>query len=259
MTHTCNLYENDAFKRVTGPAIRPGGVELTDRALAVCGLSKGDVVLDLGCGRGATALHLKRHHGLKVVGLDRSTALLTEARQAPLPLVCADAARIPLPDGYLAAVCCECVLSLTPDPDRVLTECFRVLAPGGFLLLSDLYLRAGAAPSLAIRTKSAPSCCLDGATTQTGVRGRVNAAGFQIRLWEDHSHSLKVLAAQLVFAYGSMNAFRLIAGRNAFWRSAGRTQPDLAEATRTIPPDMGGGRLRPGYYLLVGRKEFDNG
>jgi arsenite methyltransferase len=251
VTYSCNLYESEAFKRVTGPAIRPGGVELTERALDACELAKGAPVLDLGCGRGATAVYLAQRRRLNVVGLDRSTTLLAEARrQAALPLVCADAAHIPLPDGYLAAVCCECVLTLTPDPSKVLQECFRVLAPGGYLLLSDLYLRAGSEPIAPVRRQNAPACCLDGATTESGVRARVHAAGFQIRRWEDHSDLLKVLAAQLVFAYGSMNAF---------WLIAGSIQADPAQTIGKASVDMGRDPRRPGYFLLIGRKEHADG
>jgi SAM-dependent methyltransferase len=256
MAVNCNLYENDAFKRVTGPAIRPGGVELTERALAGCGLAQGDTVLDLGCGRGATVVHLRQRRRLGVVGLDRSTALLAEARrhQALLPLVCADAAAIPLPDGCLAAVCCECVLSLTEDPCQVLDECWRVLAPGGHLLLSDLYLRGGGVAFPPAPRQSAARCCLDGATTEACVRARVAAAGFRIRRWEDHSHLLKVLAAQLVFAYGSLDAF---------WQSAGSTQADVVETMGrvnvNVPFEKKRDKRRPGYFLLIGRKEVAHG
>lgn len=232
-----NLYETDTLKVATGSAIRPGGIGLTDRALFHCRLTAGAAVLDAGCGRGATLTHLKNHHHLKAIGLDLSQSLLEEARRShpALPLIRADAACIPLPDDSFAALCCECVLSLTPDPRRVLDEFFRVLAPGGFLLLSDLYRPA---PSSVARAAAySVCCCLKGATTQDLIMDRVTTAGFKISIWEDHSHLLKVLAAQLVFAYGSLDAFW-----SSIYESGGPT---------SIPNDC----RQQGYFLLVAHKE----
>ena len=240
--YTKNLYETDTLRSATGPTIRPGGLELTDRALAHCRLPAGAAVLDAGCGRGATLAHLKNRHRLRAIGLDLSQLLLVEGRSndPSLAMVRADAARTPLPDEGLAAVCCECVLSLTPAPRRVLEEFFRVLAPGGYLLLSDLYRPSPA--SVAPAPAASVNCCLKGTATQEQIVDRVSAAGFKISVWEDHSPLLKVLAAQLVFAYGSLDAF---------WRSVWGGSDPAGEATKTCG--------RPGYFLLVARKEISHG
>ena len=52
-----------------GMCERPGGFELTDRALALARLSAGARVLDVGCGLGASVAHLVDHCGLRAVGL----------------------------------------------------------------------------------------------------------------------------------------------------------------------------------------------
>lgn len=236
-TQLPNLYETDTLKSVTGPAIRPGGLDLTDRALSHCRLTPGAAVLDAGCGRGATLAHLKGHHHLKAIGLDLSQLLLAEGRRnhPALPLVRADAARMPLPEASFAAVCCECVLSLAPQPQRVLNEFYRVLVPGGFLLLSDLYRPAPSSVDRAVAYSI--NCCLKGATTQDLIMDRVTAAGFKVSVWEDHSHLLKVLAAQLVFAYGSLDAF---------WSAIGKGKGSTG---------MTNDCRQQGYFLLVARKE----
>ena len=52
------LWEREDFRRVAQGAWRPGGTALTRRGLALCrlhsGLTPGALVLDLGCGDGAT-------------------------------------------------------------------------------------------------------------------------------------------------------------------------------------------------------------
>lgn len=228
-----DLFESPALRQVTGPAIRPGGLALTERALAVCGLAAGARVLDVGCGGGATVIHLRQCHGLRAVGLDLSRALLAEGRAhaAGPPLVQGRAEALPVRDGHLAAIFCECVLSLLPAPAQALAEWHRALAPGGFLLISDLYAR-----SMGREEKpptSAARCCLSGAVARETLLARITAAGFMMVRFEDHTPLLKQLAAQLVWAHGSMAAF---------WSRVG------------IDCSGNGSNGRPGYYLMVGRK-----
>ena len=45
--------------------LRPGGLELTDRIVALARLPRGARVLDVGCGSGATVAHLADRHGLR--------------------------------------------------------------------------------------------------------------------------------------------------------------------------------------------------
>ena len=179
------LYESGLIDGVTGGLLRPGGLALTDRAVACCALPPGSRVLDLGCGTGATVNHLRSSLGLRAVGLDRSAVLLQRARRetAEAPLLRADGAALPLVTGTMDAVLMECVLSVTPNPSAVLAECRRVLAPRGRLAMSDLYDRGAGCDEL------------------FGMLGR---GGFAIQLWEDHSRALTELAARLVMANGAL-------------------------------------------------------
>lgn len=93
-------------------------------------------VLDLACGAGRWTRTVVRHVGeVPVIGLDLNTAMLTAIHTAlpDLPLVRADALRLPFGDGTLGAVNCSNALQLLPDPHRVLAEVGRCLAPGGVL------------------------------------------------------------------------------------------------------------------------------
>jgi arsenite methyltransferase len=235
-----NLYEAPALRDITGPVIRPGGLELTDRGLACCSLAPGDRVLDIGCGTGAVVEYLRRRHGLAGLGLDFSSALLAEGSKihSELPLVRGRAEQVPAPDGCFRAVLCECVLSLCPDPLRVLREVRRVLRPGGHLVLTDVYARG--LVTAAFTGKLSVNCCLQGAVGRSTVEDRIVAAGYDLLLWEDHSALLKQLAAQLVWTYGSLGAF---------WSAIA-----APEAADTMRGGGTGGCSRPGYYLLVAQK-----
>jgi arsenite methyltransferase len=238
-THSLSLYESPALQAVTGPALRPGGLELTRRALAFCALPAGARVLDIGCGTGVTVHYLRGNCRLKACGLDRSTGMLGHARQRDpgLPLMRGEATHLPIGDHRLSAVMCECVLSLVEDTAAAWREFYRVLAPGGLLVLADVYARA---PEHAGSLKSLPvTCCLKGATSRDDLLDRMQQSGFTLLVWEDHSEALKRLAAQLVFACGSLQAF---------WGATG-----VAALVNPYPAAVH--RARPGYFLAVARKE----
>ncbi|MEJ2153738.1 MAG: methyltransferase domain-containing protein [Desulfobacteraceae bacterium] len=236
-----NLYESNALRDVTGPVIRPGGFALTERGMAYCGLALGARVLDVGCGTGAAVHHMRHHLGLAAMGIDRSSVLLEDGIRScgPLPLLRGRAEALPVEDERVEAVLCECVLSLCTDPLCTLREALRVLQPGGYLVLTDVYSRG---PYVPVQECGKPSvtCCLQGAADRPTVEARVTAAGFDLLLWEDHSSLLKRLAAQLVWTYGSLDAF---------WSTLyGPGVPDGMKGGGS------GGCTRPGYYLLVAQK-----
>ncbi|HWQ10656.1 MAG TPA: methyltransferase domain-containing protein, partial [Holophaga sp.] len=125
-------YEREDVRRATGETLRPGGLALTERALALCGFAAGARVLDLGCGTGATLARLAQA-GLRVLGLDVSASLLALARERRAPLVSGRAEALPLAGDSLDGVFCECVLSAVADPEATVAEIARVLRPRGVL------------------------------------------------------------------------------------------------------------------------------
>jgi SAM-dependent methyltransferase len=134
-------------------------------------------------------------------------------------------------------VLCECVLSLVEDADAAWREIRRVLAPGGFLILTDIYVRAP--HQAACRTTLPGTSCLKGARSRGEIEGRIQRSGFALLAWEDHSEALKRLAARLVFAGGSLREL---------W---GAAEPHACKTV--IPHEVRA--ARPGYFLAVARKE----
>lgn len=235
------LYENPAVRAVTGETLRPGGFVLTDRAVEVCMLRPGARAADIGCGSGATVRRLRRRHGLAAVGCDLSTTLLEKASpDAAVIQACAEA--LPMAGGSMAAVFMECVLSLVAFPADVVTECFRILAPRGHVILSDLYQRESVENGLFSGGKTRDNggmtaknklSCASGALSRRALERLFQENGFEVLLWEDHTRLLGELAARIVFAHGSLDRF---------WASAGA-------ACRP-----GNCRGRPGYCLMICQK-----
>lgn len=238
------VYEQPPLRQVAGETIRPGGLELTERAWAFCGLPPGARVVDVGCGTGATVEHLIAEHRTSATGLDPSSRLLQEGRQRNgyLPLIRAPGERLPLVDGCVDAVLAECTLSLMANLDQTLAECYRVLRPGGILAISDLYARQ---PQGAVDLHRLPlSSCLSGALPRQEWLSRVQAQGFEIRLWEDHTDSLKRFAAQLILTHGSLeNFWSCMAPKSALTTlSEPALSGQIAQAVAAA---------RPGYFLMV--------
>jgi len=246
VTHTFFLYESEKLRKATGPAIRPGGLALTGRAMEFCKFPLQSRLLDVGCGSGATVSYLMSRFQMDACGVDISSRPSGEgkARDSALPLLRAHAEHLPFGGESLDGIICECVLSLFSEPDRVLREYHRVLAADGKLILSDIYLQGarsgeqGAGEEENLRGEPVDGC-LRGASPACSVKKLLSEAGFAELLWEDHTPLLKELAARLVLAYGSMDAL---------WggiKDAGCSGFGLAAMAA----------LRPGYYLLVARKE----
>ncbi|MBK8021119.1 MAG: class I SAM-dependent methyltransferase [Chloroflexi bacterium] len=233
------LYEQPPLLRIAGDAIRPGGLDLTDRAMSLCALEPGAWVLDAGCGQGATVEHLASRYRLRAVGVDPSAFLLRAGleRAPSAPLIQAVGEALPVASDLFAAVFAECTLSLM-DRERALAEFHRVLHDDGWLILTDMYARdpAGAAELRHLPVRS----CVAGAVSREELIASVTAHGFSVRLWEDHTDALKRFAARLIWEHGSLANF---------WQCAAQTDGSVLDGAVTLS--------RPGYYLMIAQKSRD--
>jgi len=234
----CPLLVPDALRRVTGNMIRPGGFALTERALAVCGVPASARVLDVGCGVGGTLEQLAVNQRLAIVGCDLSARLLREGRRRvpTLPLVQAPAECLPIASDRVDVILAECILSVTGKQGQVLTDCCRVLRSGGFLIISDLYVRNS--PGDPANRRVALGNCFGELCSQAQIVETLIAQGFRLVLWEDHTAALKHLIVQLILTHGSLESF---------WSHA-----FLGFSSADIPKMVA--QSRPGYFLLIAQK-----
>ena len=99
-------------------------------------------IVDVGCGPGrALALLRRRYRQAQVLGVDLALPMLRLARKAggfwrSMPVACADAAALPLPDASVDLLFSSLCLQWLDDVPAALDEFRRVLRPGGRLLLA---------------------------------------------------------------------------------------------------------------------------
>ena len=115
------------------------GRRFAERALDALVVVRGGRVLDVACGTGVfarMAAHVVGPSG-RVVGIDPSAIAVATARRIdPTSIVDWqqwDDGSLPFGDGAFDVVACQHALHRFPDPDLVLEEMRRVLAPGGRL------------------------------------------------------------------------------------------------------------------------------
>jgi SAM-dependent methyltransferase len=104
-------------------------------------LVRGKMVLEIGCGSGDYALTLVERGARTVVAEDFSPVAIRQATQRNqserLTFAVGDIQRIAHPDArFDVVVSCE-TIEHVPDPLRAVSELARVLAPGGWLLLTS--------------------------------------------------------------------------------------------------------------------------
>jgi arsenite methyltransferase len=150
-------------------------------------LQPGEMVLDLGSGGGIDVLLSARQVGPagKVYGLDLTEEMLALAREnlrksglGNVEFLAGAMEDIPLPDNSIDVIISNCVINLSADKDRVLREAFRVLKPGGRLVVSDIVVR-GDVPREIRSSMELWVGCIAGALEEYDYRDKLFQAGFQ--------------------------------------------------------------------------------
>lgn len=154
---------------------------------ALDSLTEGSVVLDLGSGGGFDCFLAASKVGEegRVIGVDMTPAMIDLARRnaqkAGFPNVefrLGEIEALPVADSSVDVVISNCVINLSPEKERVFAEAFRVLKPGGKLMVTDLVLTRELPDSIR-KSAAAYAACVSGADLKEDYLNRVTAAGFE--------------------------------------------------------------------------------
>jgi arsenite methyltransferase len=155
--------------------------------VALASLKEGETVLDLGSGAGFDCFLAAQRVGRKgrVIGVDMTPEILERARANArqsnynnVEFRLGEIENLPVADNSVDAIISNCVINLAPDKKRVFQEAFRVLKPGGRLMVADI-VTSKELPEPVKSSIAAYIGCLAGAQTKVDYLGSIAAAGFQ--------------------------------------------------------------------------------
>ncbi|MBI5243812.1 MAG: arsenite methyltransferase [Elusimicrobia bacterium] len=164
-------------------------------------IKPGDIVLDLGSGAGKDVFLAARLTGAsgRVIGVDMTGEMLALARRnaeefkrttglANVEFRQGQIEALPLKDASVDIVISNCVINLSPDKPKVFREAFRVLKPGGRLVVSDIVLEKTLPPKLKA-DKGLYAACISGALPRKDYLKAVRDAGFEkLQLLADRAY-----------------------------------------------------------------------
>jgi len=155
--------------------------------VAIASLKEGKTVIDLGSGPGLDCFLAADKVGKKgkVIGVDMTQEMLEKAREnagkgsySNVEFRLGEIENLPVADNSADVVISNCVINLSPDKQRVFEETFRVLKPGGRIMVSDVVL-AKPLPENIMESVDAYIGCISGAITKEKYLDMIKAAGFK--------------------------------------------------------------------------------
>lgn len=150
-------------------------------------ISNGDTVIDLGSGAGNDCFVARHQAGAegKVIGIDFTPVMVAKARANADKLGYnnvefreGDIENMPVGDAVADVVVSNCVLNLVPDKQKVVSEIFRVLKPGGHFSISDVVL-AGQLPDSLKSDAEMYAGCIAGAIQKADYLQLMADQGFK--------------------------------------------------------------------------------
>ena len=154
--------------------------------VALATLKPGEVVLDLGSGAGFDAFLAARQVGPegRVIGVDMTPEMLAKAKDlaakhgySNVEFRQGDIESLPVEDASVDVIISNCVINLTTDKALTFREAYRVLKPGGRIMVSDLVLLKPL-PAAVLRDLDAYTACIAGALLKDDYLDAIQAAGF---------------------------------------------------------------------------------
>ncbi len=154
---------------------------------ALASIKEGETVLDLGSGAGFDCFLASNKVGPKgkVIGVDMTPEMVARARANAakggyknIEFRQGEIEKLPVEDNTIDVIISNCVINLVPDKEKAFKEAFRVLKPGGRLMVSDIVLLKEL-PEFVKDSIEAYIGCVSGALMKDNYLSAMRSAGFQ--------------------------------------------------------------------------------
>ena len=199
-------YSDDEMNKVpTGSNLGLG----CGNPVAISSLKPGEIVLDLGSGAGFDAFLAVRKIGKKgrVIGVDMTDEMLNKARENAkksgfnnVEFRKGDIEDLPVENNEVDVVISNCVINLAPDKEKVFKETYRVLKPGGRLMVSDVVLTKSL-PDKIKNNEKLLTDCVAGAILKQDYLKLLKKVGFDdIKIHKETPGFLKDYTVSITFS-----------------------------------------------------------
>jgi ubiquinone/menaquinone biosynthesis C-methylase UbiE len=124
-----------------------GGSKATEELVEMCKIDENKKVLVVGCGNGYGACYIAEKYGCKVIGIDIAEIMINKAKERAKDLNLenkvefqyGDAIDIPYHDNSFDIVITEFVTIFVDNKKKAFTEYARVVVPGGFIGINEIF------------------------------------------------------------------------------------------------------------------------
>jgi arsenite methyltransferase len=149
-------------------------------------MKEGQVVLDLGSGAGLDLILAAKKIGPggRAIGLDMTPEMIkvalkniAESGMTNIEVRKGEMEKMPIDDNSVDWIISNCVINLSPEKEKVFAESYRVLKPGGRVMISDIVTND--LPENMRHNLITWSGCLGGAIEETDYIQLVKDAGFE--------------------------------------------------------------------------------
>jgi len=154
--------------------------------VALASLREGETVVDLGSGGGVDCFLAANKVGSrgKVIGIDMTPEMIDKAREnarksnhSNVEFRLGEIENLPVADNTADAIISNCVINLAPNKKKVFAEVFRVLKPGGRIMISDIVLTKELPE--AVKKGAHPASCVQGAIMKDKYIETIRNTGFK--------------------------------------------------------------------------------
>lgn len=198
--------------------LRPGGKKATDWLIANADFNADKKVLEVACNMGTTSIGLAKQFGCHIEGVDLDEDALEKAKanivahhlQDKIHVQRANAMKLPFADKSFDIVINEAMLTMLPLPAKLkaVTEYYRVLKPGGFLLTHDVMLTTENADHILAQLREAINVSVTPLTKQ-GWQEVFTTCGF--RNVDTFSGKMTLLSpAGMIYDEGVLGAMKIV-------------------------------------------------